>query len=124
MSVRNWCLAMSFINRNNSFVIGNVVGLAILVGGILITAPAKMREQEELNIKETQQVVVASLDIAAGSTISKDNTKEMRIKHDVVPVNFVEFQKRILGLTTRDAIKKDTVVKFTMLELQAPVEEP
>jgi flagella basal body P-ring formation protein FlgA len=115
---------MSFINRNNSFVIGNVVGLAILVGGILITAPAKMREQEELNIKETQQVVVASLDIAAGSTISKDNTKEMRIKHDVVPVNFVEFQKRILGLTTRDAIKKDTVVKFTMLELQAPVEEP
>ncbi|MBC7996713.1 MAG: SAF domain-containing protein [Leptolyngbya sp.] len=113
---------MSLINRNNSFVIGNLVGLAILIGGVLITAPAKMREQEELNIRETQQVVVAASDIDAGAKISSDNTKETRIKHEAVPINFVESQKRILGLSTRDAIKKDSVLKFTMLDLETPQE--
>lgn len=113
---------MSLINRNNSFVIGNLVGLAILIGGVLITAPAKMREQEELNIRETQQVVVAASDIDAGAKISSANTKETRIKHELVPINYVESQKRILGLSTRDSIKKDSVLKFTMLDLETPQE--
>lgn len=110
---------MALLNRNTGFILGNVLGMTILVGGILITAPQKQAEQEEIDRRNTEAVVVAVSDIQVGERISTDILKEERKPHDQVPLNAVQAAKKIVGLLTKSEIKKGQVVTYSALDLHS-----
>ena len=37
---------MALLNRNTGFILGNVLGMTVLVVGIMVTAPQKQAEQD------------------------------------------------------------------------------
>ena len=110
---------MALLNRNTGFILGNVLGMTILVAGIMITAPQKQAEQAEIDRRNSEAVVTAVCDIQAGTRISLDVLKEERKPHDQVPLNAVTAAKKILGMLTKSAIKKGQVVTYTALDLHS-----
>jgi len=110
---------MALLNRNTGFLLGNVIGISLLVAGILITAPQKQKEQEELDRRNTQAVVVAIGDIKTGTRISEDLLKEERKPHADVPLNAVEASRKVIGLLTLVDIKKGQVLTYSALDLHS-----
>lgn len=110
---------MALFNRNTGFILGNVIGMAVLIGGIIITAPQKQAEQAEIDKRNSEQVVVAVSDISTGSKISAESIKEERKPHDQVPLNAVTASKKILGLLSKADIKKGQVVTYSALDLKS-----
>lgn len=110
---------MASLNRNTGFILGNVLGLALLVGGIIITAPQKQAEQAELDRKNSAPAVIAVSDIAAGTTLTAELLRDDRKPHNDMPLNAVEASKKIIGLVTKTEIKKDQVVTYSTLDLQS-----
>ncbi len=113
---------MALLNRNTGFILGNVLGMTILVAGILITAPQKKAEQEEIDRRNSEAVLVAVCDIQVGVRITADVLKEERKPHDQVPLNAVSAAKKILGLLTKSEIKKGQVVTYSALDLHSKSE--
>lgn len=114
---------MPLLNRNTGFLLGNVIGLTILIAGIVITAPQKQAEQREIDRRNSQPVVVAVCDIENGTRITADLIKEDRKPHQEVPLNAVESAKKIIGLLTTSAVKKGEVVKYSHLDLKSKPEQ-
>jgi flagella basal body P-ring formation protein FlgA len=110
------------LNRNTGFILGNVLGLTILIAGIMITAPQKKAEQAEIDRRNSEAVVVAVSDIQAATRISMDLIKESRKPHDEVPLNAVPAAKKIVGLLTKSEIKKGEVVTYSALDLRSKSE--
>lgn len=110
---------MASLNRNTGFILGNVIGITVLIAGIVLTAPQKQAEQAEIDRRISQPVVVAVSDIKAGTKISEELLREERKPHSEVPLNAVEATKKILGLLTKSDIKKDQIVTYTALDLQS-----
>lgn len=110
---------MPQLNRKTGFILGNVIGLTILIAGVIITAPQKQAEQAEIDRRNSAPVVVAASDIQSGVRISADLLKEERKPHADVPLNAVESANKIIGLLTTSAIKKGQVVTYTALDLKS-----
>ncbi|HEY9784443.1 MAG TPA: SAF domain-containing protein [Candidatus Obscuribacterales bacterium] len=100
------------MTRNQAFVVGNLVGVAVLIAGIMITAPHKMKEQEELDAKNKQAVVVSVRTIEKGETLSPENVVERRIERKDVPLNAVESGRKANGMVARQKIEKDAIVLY------------
>jgi len=115
---------MALLNRNTGFLLGNLIGITVLVAGILITAPQKQAEQAEIDKRNSQAVVVSQADLKAGTRISADLLKEERKPHEEVPLNAVESPKKIIGLLTKADIKKGQIVTYSVLELQSRESQP
>lgn len=115
---------MALLNRNTGFLLGNLIGITVLVAGILITAPQKQAEQAEIDKRNSQAVVVCLADLKAGARISADLLKEERKPHEEVPLNAVESPKKIIGLLTKADIKKGQIVTYSLLELQSRDAQP
>ncbi len=114
---------MALINRNTGFILGNVIGMTVLIAGIMISAPQKQAEQAEIDKRNSQAVVVAGFDIATGTRLTLEVLKEERMPHDKVPLNAVEAPKKIVGLLTKAEIKKGQVVTYSALDLQSKPEQ-
>ncbi len=114
---------MPLLNRNTGFILGNVIGLTVLIAGIVITAPQKQAEQAEIDRRNSEPVVVAVSDIQKGVRISADVLKEERKPHADVPLNAVESANKIIGLLTTYAIKKGQVVTYSALDLKSKTAE-
>lgn len=110
---------MALLNRNTGFILGNVIGLTILIAGIIITAPQKQAEQAEIDRRNSEPVVVAVCDIQQGARISADVLKEERKPRGDVPLNAVESANKIIGLLTTAAIRKGQVVTYSALDLKS-----
>jgi len=110
---------MALLNRNTGFLLGNVLGLALLIGGIIITAPQKQAEQAEIDKRNSTPVVRAIGDIKEGTQIRSELIVEERIPHEQVPLNAVESAAKINGLITKSEIKKGQVVTYTLIDLQS-----
>lgn len=115
---------MAQLNRNTGFLLGNLIGITVLVAGILITAPQKQAEQAEIDKRNSQAVVVSLADLKAGARISADLLKEERKPHEEVPLNAVESAKKIIGLLTKSDIKKGQIVTYSLLDLQSRESQP
>lgn len=115
---------MALLNRNTGFLLGNLIGITVLVAGILITAPQKQAEQAEIDKRSSQAVVVSLADLKAGARISADLLKEERKPHEEVPLNAVESAKKIIGLLTKSDIKKGQIVTYSLLDLQSRESQP
>jgi flagella basal body P-ring formation protein FlgA len=115
---------MALLNRNTGFLLGNLIGITVLVAGILITAPQKQAEQAEIDKRNSQAVVVSLADLKAGARISADLLKEERKPHEEVPLNAVESAKKIIGLLTKSDIKKGQIVTYSLLDLQSRESQP
>ncbi len=63
---------MALLNRNSGFILGNVIGMTVLIAGIMITAPQKQAEQAEIDKRNSQAVVVAVSDIPVGASVSSE----------------------------------------------------
>ncbi|HIA51189.1 MAG TPA: hypothetical protein EYN91_03745 [Candidatus Melainabacteria bacterium] len=113
---------MAILNRNTGFILGNVIGITVLIAGIVLTAPQKQAEQAEIDRRNSQSVVVAASDIKVGARISADLLKEERKPHDEVPLNAVEKASKIIGLLTKFDVKKGQVVTYSSLDLQSKQE--
>lgn len=113
---------MALLNRNSGFILGNVLGMTILIAGIMITAPQKQAEQAEIDRRNSQAVVVAVSDIPAGTKLTGELVKDERKPHDEVPLNAVEAAKKIVGLLTKSEIKKGQVVTYSALDLHSKSE--
>ncbi len=110
---------MALLNRNTGFILGNVIGMTVLVAGIIITAPQKQAEQAEIDRRNSEAVVVAVSDIQAGARIKNELLKEERKPHDQVPLNAVESAKKIIGLLAKSNIKKGQVLTYSALDLKS-----
>lgn len=115
---------MALLNRNTGFLLGNVIGLSVLVAGIVITAPQKQAEQAEIDKRNSQVVVVSLADMKAGARISSELLKEERKPHQEVPLNAVESTKKIIGLLTKADIKKGQIITYSLLDLQSRDSQP
>lgn len=113
---------MALLNRNSGFILGNVIGMTVLVAGIMITAPQKQAEQAEIDRRNSQAVVVAVSDMPIGTKVSSQLVKEERKPHDQVPLNAVEAAKKIIGLVTKSEIKKGQIVTYSALDLHSKSE--
>lgn len=108
---------MALLNRNTGFILGNVLGMTLLIGGIIVTAPQKQAEQAEIDRRNSSSVVMAVSDIKTGDRIAAELVKLDRIAHDKVPLNAVESIEKIEGLSAKVDIKKGDVVTYSALDL-------
>lgn len=86
--------------------------MTVLVAGIMISTPQKMKEQEELDRKNLQEVVVATRTIAEGERLSDGNVKASRIERSKVPLNSIESFNKALRMVARNSIKEGTTVSY------------
>ncbi|MCC6978849.1 MAG: SAF domain-containing protein [Candidatus Melainabacteria bacterium] len=110
---------MALLNRNTGFILGNVLGMALLIGGIIVTAPQKQAEQAEIDKRNSAPVVMAVSDIKAGDKIAAELVKQDRIAHEKVPLNAVDSIEKIKGLSAKSDIKKGDVVTYSALDLHS-----
>lgn len=110
---------MALLNRNTGFILGNVLGMTLLIGGIILTAPQKQAEQAEIDRRNSSPVVMAVSDIKPGEKIAAEMVKEDRIPHEKVPLNAVESVAKIKGLAAKSDIKKGDVVTYSALDLHS-----
>lgn len=110
---------MAFLNRNTGFILGNVLGMTLLIGGIIITAPQKQAEQAEIDRRNSSPVVLAVADIKPGDKIAPELVKLDRIAHDKLPLNAVESIDKIKGLSAKIDIKKGDIVTYSALDLHS-----
>lgn len=100
------------LNRNQSFIVGNLIGITILVAGILLTAPQKIKEQRELEEKAKQTIVVATRSIKKGESLQTDNVAEQKIERKEVALNSVESLKKALQMVARNDIREGAHITY------------
>ena len=105
------------MDKVSSFFVGNVVGITILVTGVLITAPKKLKETEAIKQEQvaTAPVVVADKEISRGEKIAQDElvVKSLAGKIDADAISDVN---KIVGKTAKLDIHKGAAITAGDLE--------
>ncbi len=131
------------VEKVSAFFVGNVVGLALLVGGVLLTAPKKLKETEIIQKQQAalkEQAQQASSPDVKAATDEKKPAPDMQATTDVkkrapyvvAKVNIARGEKigtstiRLEELTTegnQDALSdvKSAVGKTTIIDIPAGV---
>lgn len=85
------------LSKLEGFYIGNVVGMAILIIGIVVTAPQKLKEQEKIDeAKKVINVVVVTTDVKAGHKLKESEVRALSIEKGKAPAgSLLSFEQAI-----------------------------
>lgn len=107
------------MNRLQGFFIGNLIGLTILIIGIIVSAPQKLKEQERIDdAKKIINVVIVTADVKAGHKLKEGEIGFLAIeKGKAPPDSLLSFEQAIDKKLVSDMVPGN-IIKQSDLALE------